>query len=148
LKYKKISKDKLIQVGDVLVNSTGTGTLGRVAQVKKLPSETTVDSHITIIRPIKNIFYNPFFGYALTFIEEEISKRGDGCGGQTELARSTLKNDFVITYPESHTEQQRIVIILDKAFSAIAKAKKNVEKNLTNLEELKKSILQKAFNNE
>lgn len=42
-------------------------------------------------------------------------------------------------------EQKRIVAILDKAFTAITKAKENAEKNLADLDELKKSILQKAF---
>lgn len=127
---KRVSSDKFIQIGDVLVNSTGTGTLGRVAQVKELPFEATVDSHVTIVRPIKNMFDNDFFGYALIFIEDEISKRGEGCGGQTELARNTLKHDFEITYPKSLAEQKRIASILDKTFSAIDKAKYNTDKNL------------------
>jgi len=143
---KRVSSDKFIQIGDVLVNSTGTGTLGRVASVKELPFEATVDSHVTIVRPIKNMFYRPFFGYALIFIEEEISKRGDGCGGQTELARTTLKNDFEITYPESLTEQRRIVTILDKAFAAIDKAKSNAEQNIKNTKELFDRHLQVIFN--
>lgn len=144
---KKVSSDKLIQIGDVLVNSTGTGTLGRVAQVKEVPFEATVDSHVTIVRPIKNMFYPPFFGYALIFIEEEISKRGDGCGGQTELARTTLKNDFEITYPESLSEQQRIVAILDKTFATIDKAKFNARKNLQNTLNINESTLNKMVSN-
>ncbi len=141
VKTKNISREKFIQVGDVVVNSTGTGTLGRVAQVKELPFEATVDSHITIVRPMKNIFDAAFFGYALIFIEEEIAKRGDGCGGQTELARNTLKNDFTVTYPESITEQKYIARFLEKAFAAIAKAESNVEQNLQNAKELFKSYL-------
>ena len=46
---KKILQDRIIETGDVLVNSTGVGTLGRVAQVKGLSETTTVDSHITIV---------------------------------------------------------------------------------------------------
>lgn len=42
-------------------------------------------------------------------------------------------------------EQRRLVAILDKSFAAIAKAKANAEKKINDLEELKKSILQKAF---
>ena len=49
---KAVAKERFVQLGDVLVNSTGTGTLGRVAQLRTEPSEpTTVDSHITIVRP-------------------------------------------------------------------------------------------------
>lgn len=142
---KKIPHERFIQVGDVLVNSTGTGTLGRVAQIKELPFKTIVDSHITILRPKEDLFYFPFFGYALIFIEEEISKRGEGCGGQTELARNTLKNDFSIFFPDSHIEQQRIAAILDKTFAAIAKAKENTEKNLKNANAIFESKLQNLF---
>lgn len=87
----------------------------------------------------------PFFGYALIYIENEISKRGEGCGGQTELARSTLKNDFEITYPESIAEQQRIVSILDKIFAVIEKTKFNAEQNLKNVKNLFESHLQELF---
>ena len=46
------------------------------------------------------------------------------------------------------SEQQAIVKKLDSAFDAIEKAKLNYEKQLSNLEELKKSILEKAFKGE
>jgi type I restriction enzyme S subunit len=140
-KVKPVSHEKLIQIGDVLINSTGTGTLGRVAQIRDEPNHATVDSHITIVRPLANVFYNDFFGYALILIEEEIAKRGEGCGGQTELARSTLKNEFNISYPKSLPEQQRIVALLDEAFAAIAQAKSNAEQNLKNAKELFESYL-------
>lgn len=45
-------------------------------------------------------------------------------------------------------EQKRIVTILDEVFENITKAKENAENKLANLEELKKSILQKAFDGE
>ena len=44
-------------------------------------------------------------------------------------------------------EQQRIVSILDEAFSAIAKAKANAEQNLKNTKELFESYLQGVFEN-
>lgn len=145
---KKVSQDKFIQLGDVLVNSTGEGTLGRVAQVRKLSSEKiTVDSHVSIVRPIKAKFFSDFFGYAMIFIENEIQDSGAGASGQTELSRSVLTNNFKISYPNSLPEQQRIVAILDEAFEAIAKAKSNAEQNLKNAKELFDSYLQGVFEN-
>lgn len=144
---KKVNPEKIVRKGDVLVNSTGVGTLGRIAQVKEDLNNLTVDSHITIIRPKKDIFFNEFFGWALIFIEEEIAKRGEGCGGQTELARSTLKNDFTISYPKSIYIQEFIVAILDKVFTAIDKVKANTEKNLKNVQEMFESYLQSVFEN-
>ena len=147
-KNKNVSIDKFIRIGDVLVNSTGEGTLGRVAQVRNLPMEkVTIDSHVSIVRPLKDIFYIDFFGWAMVFIEGEIKKSGAGASGQIELARTVLENNFSINYPKSISEQQRIVSILDEAFAAIAKAKANAEQNLKNAKELFESYLQWVFEN-
>jgi type I restriction enzyme, S subunit len=151
VREKKVGSDRLVQAGDVLVNSTGTGTLGRVAQLRENPPEpTTVDSHVTIVRPTPGKFYPEFFGYMLIVIEDAIKEAGDGCGGQTELARSVLAEKFTVNYPESRPEQQRIVGILDAAFDGIATAKANAEKNLQNARALFESHLhsdhaEKAF---
>jgi restriction endonuclease S subunit len=143
---KKVGSERLIQAGDVLVNSTGTGTLGRVAQLREAPPEpTTVDSHVTIVRPMPGEFYPEFFGYMLVVIEDAIKEAGEGCGGQTELARSVLAEKFPVHYPESLPEQQRIVSILDEAFDGIATAKDNAEKNLQNARALFESHLQSVF---
>lgn len=145
---KKVSPEKMVKLGDVLINSTGTGTLGRVAQVREELKNVTVDSHVTIVRPIPNLFYLDFFGWALIFIEDEIAKRGEGCGGQTELARNTLKNDFSICFPKSLKEQQVIVKKLDAISTETQKLEAIYNQKINDLEELKKSILQKAFSGE
>lgn len=138
---KKVSPERVLKSGDVLVNSTGTGTLGRVAQVREEPLEiTTVDSHVTIVRPLERLFHPEFFGYAPIAIEGQLQDAGEGCGGQTELARVKLANDFAVSYPTSIPEQQRIVAILDQAFDGIARAKANAEQNLKNARELFESI--------
>ena len=145
-KAKKVGNERLIQAGDVLVNSTGTGTLGRVAQLRESPPEpTTVDSHVTIVRPTPGKFYPEFFGYMLVIIEDAIKEAGEGCGGQTELARSVLAEKFPVHYPESLPEQQRIVGILDEAFEDLATAKANAEKNLQNARALFESHLDSVF---
>ena len=146
LEAKKVNPERYIQVGDVLVNSTGTGTLGRVAQVRQEPIEpTTVDTHVAIVRPQADKFFNDFFGYMLIKIEEEITSSGEGASGQTELARSVLSEKFTVSYPESLPEQKRIVAILDEAFAGIDAAVANTEKNLANARELFESYLNGVF---
>lgn len=143
---KKVDAERYIRCGDVLVNSTGTGTLGRVAQVRSEPPEpTTVDTHVTIVRPEPDRFYADFFGYMLILIEDEIARSGEGASGQTELARSTLQNKFLVSYPTSKSEQQRIVAILDEAFAGLATATANAEKNLQNARDLFESYLSLIF---
>lgn len=129
-KLKKFSEDRFIKKGDVLINSTGQGTLGRVAQVREEPREpTTIDSHITIVRPKQELFYLEYFGYAAIAIEEIIKNSGQGASGQTELAKSKVQNELEISFPISLEEQKNIVAKLDFAF---AKIDKSVEENLKN----------------
>jgi type I restriction enzyme S subunit len=143
---KNVQQERFVKLGDVIVNSTGTGTLGRVAQIRKEPEEqTTVDSHVTIVRPKEGIFFQDFFGYMLILIEEEIKESGEGCGGQTELARTVLAEKFHINYPKSLPEQQRIVAILDRCFAAIDKAKAHAERCLRLSKALFESYLQGVF---
>lgn len=147
IEAKKVSPERLLRAGDVLVNSTGTGTLGRVAQLRDNPAEpTTVDSHVTIVRPVPGLFHPEFFGYALIAIEEQIQAGGEGCGGQTELARAKLADEYHVGFPVDLQEQRRIVAILDEAFEGIATAKANAEKNLQNARELFTSALADVFN--
>lgn len=143
---KSVSEQRLLRRGDVLVNSTGTGTLGRVAQIREdLLEPTTVDSHVTIARPKTGLFYSEFFGYAMVAIEEAIKEAGEGCGGQTELSRSVLAEKFSIQYPKSLSEQAHIVGILDEAFASIATAKANTQKNLENAKAVFESHLNSVF---
>jgi type I restriction enzyme, S subunit len=133
-------------VGDVLVNSTGTGTLGRVAQVREAPSEpTSVDTHVTIVRPTAGRFYLDFFGYALIAIEDQLAASGEGTSGQTELSRSAIAEKFLIRFPRCLAEQQRIVAILEDAFEGIDRAIANTKQNLANARELLSTLRSSAF---
>ena len=146
LSEKKVAQERFIQLGDVLVNSTGTGTLGRVAQVREHPLEpTTVDSHVTIVRPKTAMFHLDFFGYMMIMIEESIKNAGEGCGGQTELARSILAQKFSVSFPDSISEQQIIVAKLDALAAETQRLESIYQRKLDALEALKKSLLAQAF---
>lgn len=83
-------KDKSVERFDILVNSTGVGTLGRVAQVYHLNEETTVDSHLSLVKPDPQKIAPILLGINLTEREEEIERLGHGSTGQTELNRHKL----------------------------------------------------------
>ncbi|RPJ14577.1 MAG: restriction endonuclease subunit S [Deltaproteobacteria bacterium] len=96
---KEVPKGKLVKFGDVLVNSTGEGTLGRVAQLTFEIENCTVDSHITIVRPAKGVPVY-YFGLYLTSLESYFSTMGRGATNQTELSRSTI-GDISMLVPAS-----------------------------------------------
>jgi type I restriction enzyme S subunit len=91
---KKIN-EKWLKYGDILVNSTGTGTLGRAAQVLFTPNNLTVDSHVTIIRASK-AEYVYFLGLWATSHEHDFEMLQTGSTGQTDLPRERLKQMPVI----------------------------------------------------
>jgi len=86
---KKVPKEKLVQYGDVLINSTGQGTLGRVAQLLLPVEDCTVDSHVTIARPEEGIPIN-IYGHCITPMGKFLSTMGRGATNQTELSRETV----------------------------------------------------------
>ncbi|MCM1226193.1 MAG: restriction endonuclease subunit S [Clostridium sp.] len=91
---KKIN-EKWLRYGDIIINSTGTGTLGRAAQVLFEPNNLTVDSHVTIIRPTKAI-YQHYLGFWATSHEHDFEMLQTGSTGQTDLPRERLKQMQVI----------------------------------------------------
>jgi len=97
---KPIPPDKLVRYGDVLINSTGVGTLGRVAQVYQNIGECSVDTHVTIARPRQGIDVD-FFGCALLSNQETFERLGIGATGQTELSRPSISNVDLVVPPES-----------------------------------------------
>lgn len=90
---KKISQDKIVRIGDLLINSTGQGTAGRCCFVRELPENKTVitDSHILIIR-IKDFYLAECFSYSLFHQEKLVQSFMDGSTGQGELDKLRLFN--------------------------------------------------------
>ncbi len=90
---------RLLQVGDILVNSTGVGTLGRVAQVMTLKEPTIVDSHVTVVRADAQKVTANYLGMALFARQSDIEALGEGSTGQTELSRARLAAMPVLVPP-------------------------------------------------
>ena len=85
----------LLKYGDILINSTGEGSLGRVGQVYFNKGNVTFDSHITLVRFIDEAdsFY---YGVLLTLSENDIETLAIGSTGQTELPRESICNFEVL----------------------------------------------------
>jgi len=94
---KRVNPKKYVRFGDVLINSTGVGTLGRVAQVYSDIKCCTVDSHVTILRTTKTKY--DYLGSTIFDMEDYLSSLGVGATGQTELNKSTLSGIEILTPP-------------------------------------------------
>jgi type I restriction enzyme S subunit len=86
---RRVPAVKQVQFGDVLVNSTGVGTLGRVGIVLESHDALTVDSHVTIVRPSDGAM-EPWFGLHMLQRQAELEGLGAGSTGQTELGRRVI----------------------------------------------------------
>ena len=96
----------------VLINSTGKGTAGRIAQIDYVPYDTTVDGHMIIIRA-NELVTQMYLAYALKSHQWEVLQLDEGSTGQTELNRERLLDEIMICYPTSKTEQERVVAVLE-----------------------------------
>lgn len=136
-KDKKFSDEKKIQVGDILINSTGTGTLGRVAYADKKLGFSYVDSHVTILR-CEN--YNPkFLFYWLRPLEKYIETLGKGSTNQIELSSDIISE---IEIPAIDIiKQNKITEIVSKYDDLI----ENNQKQIKLLEEAAQRLYKEWF---
>lgn len=125
---KKVPVERFLRQDDILINSTGTGTAGRIAQVKKLPCDTIVDGHMIILRT-NGVVGQRYLGHALKAHLWEVLQLDEGSTGQTELNRERLLDEIMIDYPESLIQQNVIVSILDCIDEKIA-LNKQINDNL------------------
>lgn len=88
LEARQVAPRKLLQAGDIVVNSTGVGTLGRSARWSGSVA-ATADSHLTIVRPHEGT-NSRWLSYAMRLLEPEIVAMAQGSTGQTELGREEL----------------------------------------------------------
>ena len=137
----KVINEKWLRFGDLLINSTGDGTLGRAAQVWFQPKNLTVDSHVTIARPAKEnlIFYIGLWGI---LHEKEIESLHTGSTGQTELPRDRVKA-MELRLPDNDTLDRFNALITPMATAIVA----NQEEN-NRLAALRDAILPKLMSGE
>ena len=143
--------DRWLQDKDVLWNSTGLGTLGRVALYKKQLNPygcAVADSHVTVMRCSSSLLPEYLYYYicspSVQSVVEEIS---DGSTKQKELATKTIR-EFQFPLPPID-EQRRIIAKLNELLPLVEtygkeqEALEKVEKEFP--DKLRASLLQEAI---
>ena len=138
---QKRINEKWISKGDLLINSTGTGTLGRVAQVWFDTNNMTVDSHVTIVRPKAPILqsYIGFWGFSH---ESEIEAQHTGSTGQTELPRDRVKA-LELLLPDEDTLIKFNGLVIPMTDIVVSNQKENAR-----LSQLRDTLLPKLMSGE
>ena len=147
---KKYPTEEFMQNNDIVINSTGNGTLGRVGIYKDSdnPENKPIvpDSHVTIIRTSNKICVKYSF-YCLKYYQPYMEKLGSGSTNQTELSAGKIQ---ALLFPlPPLAEQKRIVAKIEELQPLIDR----YEKAWTKLEDfnqrfptdIQKSLLQLAI---
>ena len=118
----KYADERILKDGDLLWNSTGLGTLGRMAvydSAKNRYGCAVADSHVTVIRTREDWLDHRFaFAYfAGPSVQSEIEDQASGSTKQKELAQETVRNYLIPVPPLA--EQRRIVYEVDWLFKIL-----------------------------
>ena len=142
----KLSEEEFLHENDVVINSTGTGTLGRVGffrEQDKLGYEKILpDSHVTVVRPstiVENFFLYLFLKGKQSFLELQ----GAGSTNQKELRPATISELMLPLPPQG--EQSRIVARIESLFAKLDEAKEKIQEVLDGADLRRAAILHQAF---
>ena len=114
--------EQFININDIIVNSTGTGTVGRIniitSDLFNKYDNFVTDSHITLIK-LNSLINYKFVYYFLRSpeIQSDIESKCTGSTNQIELGTDTIKNFYICLPPLA--EQQRIVNKVERLFNVL-----------------------------
>lgn len=95
----RITTNRRLRVGDILINVVGVGTMGRVAQVIGALHGYAVDSHICVVRPHETHAAN-YLGLTLLSLQNYFAELGTGTTGNRRLRKDTIAQTAICLPPE------------------------------------------------
>ena len=148
---EKYTKEHYLLLGDIIINSTGGGTVGRTGLIKEYVFEKykqfVVDSHVTIVRG-DSILKKEFLYFFLTspYIQSGLEERCSGSTNQLELATTTIR-EYIMPFPPL-AEQKEIVARVEQLLQTITQLETQIATRETTTKQLMQSILKDAFEEE
>lgn len=140
MKYYK--KEYYLQKGDVLLNSLGTGSVGRIGIFDLENDKYITDGHLLVFRH-NNDLNEKFLFYVMKYFENIFEQMAIGSTHQAFLKINILKN-FEIPFC-SLEEQEKIVKKIEELFELIDKKEKNDQEKEKLKTLLKEKILDSAI---
>ena len=95
-----VPNEKLLRYGDVLINSTGVGTLGRVAVFDLAVLGATCDTHVTICRAKASGVGTEYLSQTLCALQSYFESMAAGSTGQSELGREVIARTKITLPPD------------------------------------------------
>ncbi|MCC5937713.1 MAG: restriction endonuclease subunit S [Lunatimonas sp.] len=117
---EKYGRERFLINGDLLWNSTGDGTIGRVITYPGSEFEKVVaDSHVTVVRVFKQFICTDYLWIfaASPEVQKLVAGRVSGSTKQTELSTGTVKSLEFSLPPLA--EQKAIVEIVNQLFAEV-----------------------------
>ena len=133
-----------LKPGDICMINTGA-TIGRIsfAPEDKRTYKTTFQKSVAVIKPIASKINNHYCRYLLVADVKKLVKVSSGTAIPNLLLGDLRKHK--INLPKSLKEQKKIVKNLDALSAETQKLEALYIQKIADLEEMKKSVLQKAF---
>ncbi len=145
----KSQADKLsnvvVESGDVLLNITGA-SIARCCIVPDDVLPARVNQHVSILRLKKSEMIPEYLHFTLVSKEHKVQllNTGEKAGATRQALTKAILEEYYIGYPEI-PEQKRIVAKLDALSAETKKLEAIYRQKIADLDELKKSVLKKAF---
>ena len=135
----------IIEERDVLLNITGA-SIARCCVVPESYLPARVNQHVSIIRPVFDLVNSMFLSRLLASkqYKDQLLGIGDKAGSTRQALTKIQLQNFKVTIP-SVERQIELNELIDEVWLNSKKLESIYQQKLTNLQDLKQSILQKAF---
>jgi|CXWL01.1.fsa_nt_gi type I restriction enzyme S subunit len=143
--FQNLDQSRLTSLGDILVNSTGEGTIGRAGIVRSENVGMPFDTHVLRIQH----FLGMISAFVMYFINstygqnQVLNLKGAKTTKQTELGAGNLSSFVFPLAPIA--EQKKIVEQIDKFIGLIGRLETQVSERKEQSEMLMRSVLREAF---
>ena len=140
-----LKKGRKMESGSILMVCIGA-TIGKVGFAEQVVSCNQQINSLTV----KNEFEPKFIYYVMTSraFQEKVLLEGKGAQATLPIINKSKWENLTISFPKSKTEQKKYVAKFDTLSLESQKLQEIYLKKIADLDELKKSVLQKAFNGE